>query len=221
MTPTAADAPTRDVAGDVVAEELAALLARLGELTDSAAATAAAPKVGGTSDDVARIDQIALLERIQAAAAAIQAALMVRFARSQVFAQQRAVLADPRKVGRGIADQIALACRISPTEGSRRLGVARALHTDLPATSHLLRDGRTSAYVAGLVVSETRHLDPQQRHAVDQQLAGEPAIALPVAHPAGPRCSPAATPTRPTPRWSVPEFVDADLGCQFGDVPES
>ena len=71
MTPTAADAPTRDVAGDVVAEELAALLARLGELTDSAAATAAAPKVGGTSDDVARIDQIALLERIQAAAAAI------------------------------------------------------------------------------------------------------------------------------------------------------
>jgi hypothetical protein len=21
--------------------------------------------------------------------------------------------------------------------------------------------------------------------------------------------------------WSVPEFVDSDLGCQFGDVPES
>jgi len=105
----------------------------------------------------------ALLERIQAAAAATQAALMIGFARSQVEAQQQAVLADPRAVGRGIADQLALACRVSPSEGSRRLGMARALRAELTATAGLLRDGRISAHVAGLVTSETRHLDPSRQ----------------------------------------------------------
>jgi hypothetical protein len=98
---------------------------------------------------------------------------MVGFARSQVAAQRRAVLADPRAVGRGIADQLALACRVSPSEGSRRLGVARALHAELPATGGLLRGGRISAYVAGLVTSEPGHRDPDRRRAVDGRLAGE------------------------------------------------
>jgi hypothetical protein len=158
------------VIGETVTGELAGVLARLGELTDAAAAD---PTTGDCAADAARIDQITLLERIQAAAAATQAALTVGFARSQVAAQQQAVLADPRAVGRGIADQLALACRVSPSEGSRRLGVARALHAELPATAALLRDGRVSAYVAGLVVSEARHLDPEQRRAVDARLAGE------------------------------------------------
>src|SRR4051794_38476487 len=82
--------------------------------------------------------RFALSERIQAAAAATQMALSVEFARSQVLRQQDAGLADPRTVGRGIADQLALACRVSPTEGSRRLETARALYAgqpvELPAT---------------------------------------------------------------------------------------
>src|SRR3954471_1655975 len=61
---------------------------------------------------------------------------------------------------------------------ARRLGVARALHSELPATARLLRDGRISTYAAGLVVSETRHLHPQQRQAVAPQLAGQPATPL-------------------------------------------
>src|SRR5690242_11107693 len=163
--------------------ELAAMLARLGELTDAAAADRT---VDDRAVDGARIDQIGLLERVQAAAAATQAAVMVGFARSQVVAQRQAVLADPRAVGRGIADQLALACRVSPSEGSRRLGVARALYAgpsadnpagspaELPGIGVLLRDGAISAYVAGLVVGETRHLDPDKRRAVDAQLAGDP-----------------------------------------------
>jgi hypothetical protein len=177
-TSAASDAVTPAVSA-VAAEvtvELAAVLARLGELTDAVASDS-------TTDDVAayaaRIDQVALLERIQAAAAATQAALMVGFARSQVEAQQRALLADPRKVGRGITDQLTLACRVSPSEGSRRFGVARALHFELPATAGLLRDGGISAYVAGLVTSETRHLDPDRRRAVDGRLAGELADCAP------------------------------------------
>ena len=155
---------------NAVTGELAAMLARLGELTDAAAVDST---TGDRDADAARIDQIALLERIAAATAATQAALTVGFGRSQVVAQERAVLADPRAVGRGIADQVALACRVSPWEGSKRVETARALHCELPATAALLRDGRISAYVAGLVVSETRHLDPDQRRAVDARLPGE------------------------------------------------
>lgn len=179
MTTTAAPDALFGAVSAVAAEvtgELAAVLARLGDLTDAAVAAEA---TGDLEADAARIDQIATLERIQAAAAATQAALMVGFARSQVEAQQQAVLADPRAVGRGIADQLALACRVSPSEGSRRLGVARALHVELPSTAALLRDGRISAYVAGLVASESRHLDPDRRRAVDGRVAAELADCAP------------------------------------------
>jgi hypothetical protein len=160
--------------GGLATGELEAILARLGELTDAATAD---PAAADRAADATRIDQIALLERIQAAAAATQMALSVEFARSQVLRQQDAVLADPRTVGRGIADQLALACRVSPTEGSRRLETARALYAgqpvELPATGALLREGRISSYVAGLVVSETRYLDAGRRRAVDRQLGEE------------------------------------------------
>jgi hypothetical protein len=147
--------------------ELSGMLARLGELTDAALADA---REGDRSVDAARVDAITLTERVAAAAAGTQAALTVRFARSQVAIQQRAVLRDPRQVGKGIDDQIALACRVSPTEGTRRRRMAAALHAELPATAALLKAGRVSAYVAGLVVSETRHLDPDRRQAVDGQV---------------------------------------------------
>ena len=168
MTATIANAPEVGSDGDAVVGYLTEVLTSLGGLVPG----------GGAVTDAVRIDRIAALEKLQGAVAAVQAAETVKFAQSQVAAQQQAVLADPRAVGRGIADQIALACHVSPTEGSRRLGVARALHSELPATARLLRDGRISTYVAGLVVSETRHLDPQQRQAVDHQLAGQPATPL-------------------------------------------
>jgi hypothetical protein len=93
----------------------------------------------------------------------------VRFAESQVE-QQIAAEVHPRVIGRGIADQIALACQVSPTEGSRRLGIARALWFELPATFQLLTQGRVSEYVASLVVSETRHLPAPLRRQVDQKI---------------------------------------------------
>jgi hypothetical protein len=94
--------------------ELAAMLSLLGDLTDAAEADAVE---GDREVDAVRIDAVALLERVQAAAAATQAALSVGFARSQVTTHHRALLRDPRAVGRGIADQLALACRVSPFEG--------------------------------------------------------------------------------------------------------
>src|SRR5215203_7218454 len=132
--------------------------------------------VGGVSD-AQRIDRIARLEQLKAAVAALQAAESVRFAESQVE-QQIAAEVHPRVIGRGIADQIALACHVSPTEGSRRLGIARALWFDLPATFRLLTAGRVSEYVASLVVSETRHLPAPIRRQVDQKIVNAGMAAM-------------------------------------------
>lgn len=144
---------------DVVTAELAGVLTWLGELA----------RAEDGVIDAARIDRIALLEKIRAAATGAQAEEIVKFAVSQVQAQEHADV-DPRKVGRGIADQVALACKVSPSEGSRRLGFARALHFDLPATRELLTSGEVSDYVAQLVVNETRHLDANSRRSVDADL---------------------------------------------------
>lgn len=104
------------------------MLARLGDLT----------RADVQGSDAARIDRIALVERVKAAVGSAPGAEMVRFAKSQVAAQEQLIGLDPRAVGRGITDQIALACKVSPSEGSRRLGVARALHVELPAVGELL-----------------------------------------------------------------------------------
>lgn len=120
--------------------------------------------------DAERIDRIALLEQVKAAAAGAQAAEVVQFGLSQVEAQQRADV-HPRLIGRGIADQVALACQLSPTGGSQRLTLARALWFDLPATFAALRRGQISEWVATLVSRETAHLDAATRRTIDADLA--------------------------------------------------
>lgn len=125
----------------------------------------------GCADGV-RVDRVASLERLRSAVVALQVAESVRFARSQT-ALQMVQGVDPRVVGRGVADQLALACGVSPFTGSRRLGVARALWFDLPETFGLLTAGEVSEQVAEAVVSETRHLDAVTRRRVDAELVGD------------------------------------------------
>jgi len=111
-----------------------------------------------------------VFEQLRGAVAAAQQAEMVAFARSQVEAHIADDTLDPRAVGRGIGDQIGLACRVSPFHGSRRLGIARALVVDLPAVHTLLAMGRISEALADVVVCETRHLNGEQRRLLDKQL---------------------------------------------------
>jgi uncharacterized protein DUF222 len=154
-------------AGDAVSAELAAVLARLGELAD---ASLDDPSVPGA----VRIDRIAALERIRAALAAAQHTEMVAFGRTQVAEQAELVAAGrlhPEKLGRGIADQIALAAHVSPSQGSRRLTIATTLHSDLPNIRALLVAGRISERLAETIVAQTSHLDAEQRAAVDKALA--------------------------------------------------
>ena len=120
--------------------------------------------------DADRIDRLDRLERARSAVASVQVAETVRFARSQAK-EQLAAGAHPKKLGQGIADQIALACRLSPWEGSRRLNIAKALWFDLPQTYALLTSGELRERAAEHVVTETRHLDAEQRRTVDAKVA--------------------------------------------------
>ena len=116
--------PTADavvVRLDQILEELAAIV------PDSTAVS-----------DAARIDRIAWLEKLRAVTAALQAAESVRFAQSQV-AEQLAADVHPDAIGRGIAEQIGLACRLSPVVA-----------------------GPAIEYGAGVVVRTTRHLRSTQ-----------------------------------------------------------
>ena len=154
---------------DLIADPLTGWLDRvLAGLADGVAECANLPDVGEVSDAV-RIDRIARLEKLKAAAAALQAAESVRFAQAQAKAQLAADV-HPGKIGRGIADQLGLACKVSGFEAARRLGAARALWFDLPETYRLLIGGEVSEYVASLVVSETRHLDETATREVDAKV---------------------------------------------------
>src|SRR5687768_10418870 len=117
---------------------------------------------GRPTGDAARIDRIARLERLRAVTAALQAAESVRFAQSQVV-EQIAAEVHPDAIGRGIAEQIGLACRISPFAAARRLNTARTLWFELPDTFSQLVAGELHERVAETVVTETRHLDPDKQ----------------------------------------------------------
>ena len=125
------------------------------------------------TDDAARVDLLRAAEELKAAAAALQARVTVEFAASQ-RAQKEAAGVDPRDAGRGIAAQVALARRESPTQGARSLGLARALVEELPHTLEALTFGRTTEWRATLVARETACLCRQDRATVDADLAARP-----------------------------------------------
>ncbi|WP_245561575.1 DUF222 domain-containing protein [Actinomycetospora chiangmaiensis] len=150
---------------DAVSAELTALLARLGELAQW--------PTDPVGNGAVQIDRIALLEQARAALAAAQHTAIVTFGRAQVETQIEQIAdgrLDPEKLGRGIADQIALAAHVSPHVADRRLGVARALATDLPCTRALLVAGRITEHLAEHIVSLTSHLDAENRRLVDKQI---------------------------------------------------
>ncbi|HYJ67171.1 MAG TPA: DUF222 domain-containing protein [Nocardioidaceae bacterium] len=124
------------------------------------------------NDDAERIARITALDAIKAAAAAAQAREISDFERSQL-AEQRARGVPFRQQGRGIAEQIALARKVSPATGAGQLTFATALVRQLPATKALLAKGEISEWVAQIVARETAALAAADRAAVDAALAPE------------------------------------------------
>src|SRR6476661_6949825 len=124
------------------------------------------------ADDAARIDLLAALESLKGAAAGCQAAVTVGFAATQTAeGQARGIKAEV--IRRSIAGQVALARRDAQHRGGRHVGLAAALHTELPHTRRALEDGRISAWQATLICRETACLDPDLRRLADHKLAPE------------------------------------------------
>ncbi|HEX5993511.1 MAG TPA: DUF222 domain-containing protein [Jiangellales bacterium] len=140
------------------ADELAGLVDRLAELP------------AAVGEDPARIDVISQLEKLKAAAAGAQPAVIAEFAASQEAAN-KALGVRARQSRRGVPEQVGLARKVSPASAARQVSQARALIEQLPETFGLLRRGQISEHVATIVATETSHLAAPERRQVDTRLA--------------------------------------------------
>src|SRR6185312_14133258 len=98
---------------------------------------------GACADDGQRIDLLAAFESMKGCLAGGQATVTVGFAATQT-AEGLAAGTDPAVIRRSIAGQVALARRDAQHRGGRHVGLAAALHTELPHTRTALEQGRIS-----------------------------------------------------------------------------
>ncbi len=116
------------------------------------------------------LGRITVLESVKNVCAAAQARETVAFDETRREAEAgRGVPAKER--GKGVASEVALARRLSPSQGSRQLGLARALVAELPHTMGKLTAGLVSEWRATIVAKETGWLPVEGRRHVDAQLA--------------------------------------------------
>ncbi|WP_306912507.1 HNH endonuclease signature motif containing protein [Arthrobacter sp. B3I9] len=120
----------------------------------------------------ALIDELRELEDQKSAIAARQARISVAFDLVQRRAQRAAGVLEA-ELGAGVGAQIALARRESPARGSRHLGLAKALVTEMPHTLAGLETGQLNEWHATLIVRETACLPAADRAAVDEELAAD------------------------------------------------
>ncbi|MGO4591788.1 DUF222 domain-containing protein [Paenarthrobacter sp. 2TAF44] len=116
------------------------------------------------------IDQLRALEDMKSAIAGLQAKIAVAFDLAQRQAQAEMDVPSAEQ-GQGVGAQIALARRESPNKGSRLLGLAKALVSEMPRTMAALETGHLNEWRATLLVKETACLSVEDRVAVDEELA--------------------------------------------------
>ncbi|WGM21135.1 DUF222 domain-containing protein [Paenarthrobacter sp. OM7] len=126
----------------------------------------------GTASTVSSdlIEQLRVLEKMKSAISALQARVAVAFDLAQRQEQAEAGVPSSER-GQGVGAQVALARRESPNRGSRLLGLAKALVTEMPRTLAALKSGHLNEWRATLLVKETACLSVEDRCAVDQELA--------------------------------------------------
>nr|WP_246296071.1 HNH endonuclease signature motif containing protein [Arthrobacter wenxiniae] len=124
-------------------------------------------------DPAALVDVIARLEEVKNAAAAAQAQAEAVFVAQQQLVQARAGM--PReKIGRGVAEQVALARHESPWRGRQLCGLAYVLVREMPLAMAAFGVGTLSEYRAGILARETACLSAGHRAAVDAMVCGDP-----------------------------------------------
>jgi hypothetical protein len=122
------------------------------------------------STDADWLARVAHLEEMKASIAAEQAVALREFARAHVAARIAVGEIDPVKLEQSISAQIGLACRVSATEGRKRLRIARDLHGHTHV-QELFASGVLSEYKTSLIVAATAHLSREECAQVDQRLA--------------------------------------------------
>lgn len=121
--------------------------------------------------EAALVAEISRLERVKAAAAAGQARATAALDEMRRRAEAAAGLPAATR-GRGLAGEVALARRDSPSRGGRHLGFARALVHEMPHTLAALESGALSEWRATLIVRESACLDVEDRRLLDAELCG-------------------------------------------------
>ena len=148
---------------------------RHGGAADVASVARALSELPNTVPAGELVDVIASLETLKSAAAAAQARLTEALdvtVRADHAAQGR----PATEQGRGIAAQVALARRESPSRGGQHLGLATALVREMPHTLAALEQGRLSEWRATILVRETAVLSREDRAVVDAELCRDPRV---------------------------------------------
>ncbi|OBK81457.1 DUF222 domain-containing protein [Mycobacterium sp. 1164985.4] len=123
-------------------------------------------------DEAALVERIAWLERVKSAAAAGQARASALLDASR-RASEAAAGVPAAKRGRGVSSEIALARRVSPSQGGRHLGFAKALVDEMPHTLAALEGGVLSEWRATLIVRESACLSVEHRRALDDEMCSD------------------------------------------------
>jgi hypothetical protein len=128
------------------------------------------------------VDWIARLEEVKCTAEAVQAEAAVRLDEA-VRARQAEAGVPTRRLGEGVASQVALARRVSPEKGAKLLGLAKILINEMPHTFTLMKAGLFSQWQATILARETACLSVEDRKVIDHELCatgpgGEPARAV-------------------------------------------
>jgi len=118
------------------------------------------------------LDRIAATERLIDALLADQARDMATLAEARVAADKAEGLPDPMQ-GRTIGTEIGLALGVAPLTAEVRVTYAALAVDDYPELLGLLGTGRVSMCGLRLAIKETGVLTPEQRRAVDLQLADD------------------------------------------------
>ena len=134
--------------------------------------TAALTSVDLLTDEAELIGRIAELERLKSAAAAGQARAAAALDERR-RAGEAAQGVPAAKRGRGLASEVALARRDSPSRGNRHLGFAKALVHEMPHTLAALECGALSEWRATLIVRESACLSVADRRALDTEMCAD------------------------------------------------
>ncbi|MER7604801.1 DUF222 domain-containing protein [Nocardioides sp. NPDC127503] len=127
----------------------------------------AGPPAGASEGEL--VDWIARLEEVKCTAEAVQAEAAVRLEEA-VRARQVEAGVPARKLGEGVASQIALARRVSPERGAKLLGLAKILIGEMPHTFALMKAGLFSQWQATILARETACLSLEDRRVIDHEL---------------------------------------------------